>query len=612
MLRTLIYPVLQLHFTDQVFHQVYYSLCVLADPYLRPSDEPELKQEAQKTTARYFAPRSMDARATLPPAEIGALSAAHSRNTAMGFKRPHQMEIAAGSRFPTVQAGPASSVCCLPAEMLMEVLEVAVRGDGHDPLEMMHVCRYWRAIAFGLAPIWSRLTIRPCTLREYVKFALERAKHALLEVEINLNSKRGDDRRTCPVMDLVIRTMSRWRTLTLAGLPAQLDIGNTAAGEENPTTALAVPQLEALNINGDCEMSSAFTQLLETVATTSTDKLATVELASPDALQLFASPTYRVFFRRLSRLKIDMPRMTDEVDILPYFECLVEFDASRVQLPMYDDGVDLPVTRTLRRMNLKSVPVKWMWGQTFPLLEDVTLVRPRRSAGGCMSETVADLPEAKRFALVDRSIGSLSHFHLPRLDALVVRTEAYNKRRGSRQLASVWGAPPNASSLRPRVLHLDVHCHSQDLVNALRLHPHLEELVLGLVRPSALGKKFFNGMATHHLKGAVGPLGPVSVSVSGSAQLDGLSSEGLLVADLVPNLTVFGLRCRRWIRQTESDDITPRLREIIRSREETEVPLHSVKLWHAKDTPEGAAIELVVTSNVNMSKCRSRCSVLGR
>jgi hypothetical protein len=164
--------------------------------------------------------------------------------------------------------------------MLMEVLEVAVRGDGHNPLEMMHVCHYWRAIAFGMAPIWSLLAIRPWTSWEYVEFVLERAKHALLEVEINLNSKRGDDRRTCPVMDLVMETMSRWRKLTLAGFPAQLDIGNTAAGEENSTTTLAVPQLETLNISGDCEMSSAFTQLLGTVATTSTYKLAAVELAS--------------------------------------------------------------------------------------------------------------------------------------------------------------------------------------------------------------------------------------------------------------------------------------------------------------------------------------------
>jgi hypothetical protein len=316
-----------------------------------------------------------------------------------------------------------------------------------------------------------------------------------------------------------------------------------------------------------------------------------------------------VFFSRLSRLKVDVPRMTDEVDILPYFEGLAEFDASRLQLPVYDDD-DLPITRALKQMNVKSVPVQWMYGRTFPSLEDITLVRPPRFAADRMRHTAVDFLEAKRFALVDRCIGWLTGFRLPKLDALVVRTEAYSKRRGSRQLASVWGVPPNSPSLRPRVLHLDVHCHGQDLVNALRLHPHLEELVLSLVRPSALGKKCFSYMAARHPKGAVGPAGPVSVS--GSAQLDGPSSDGPLVSDLVPNLTVFGLRCRRWIRQTESDDITPRLREIIRSRKETEVPLQSVKLWHAKDTPERATIELVVTPHVNMSKCQSRCSVLGR
>ena len=195
-----------------------------------------------------------------------------------------------------------------------------------------------------------------------------------------------------------------------------------------------------------------------------------------------------------------------------------------------------------------------------------------------------DLPVCTQFTYDDHLIAPMLEFRVPRLDRVVVRLEAWNKPRGSAQLASVWGESANPRWLKPRILHLDTQCFDQHLINALQLHPDLEELVLGLVRPDGLVKKFFNSMVARRLRGTSSPSEP--------AQLNGASS-GLLVAPLVPKLKVFGVRYRRWIRDEEKDEIKPLLEKIIQSREKSEVPLQSVKFWPTKETPEADADELV-------------------
>ena len=137
------------------------------------------------------------------------------------------------------------------------------------------------------------------------------------------------------------------------------------------------------------------------------------------------------------------------------------------------------------------------------------------------------------------------------------------------------------------MLHLDTQCFDQHLINALRLLPDLEELVLGLVSPNGLGKGFFDSMVARSTKGMSSPLGPAL----GSAQPNGASS-GHLVAPLVPKLKVFGMPYRRWVGE-EEDEITPWLEKIIQSREKTEIPLQHVKFWPTKDTHEEDAKELV-------------------
>ena len=192
--------------------------------------------------------------------------------------------------------------------------------------------------------------------------------------------------------------------------------------------------------------------------------------------------------------------MNDPADILPFLENLDVLEAYRLHRPAYPHDMDLPIVRTLKWLNIKIVPVQRMYGRTFPVLEDCAFVWPHhpetvRLYGG------VDLPACTQFTYDDHLIEPMSDFCLLKLNKMVVRNEAWNKPRGSTQLASVCGESSNPKWLRPRMLHLDTQCHGHHLTNALQLLPDLEELVLGLVRPDGLGKKVFNSTAARRVKG---------------------------------------------------------------------------------------------------------------
>ena len=482
----------------------------------------------------------------------------------------------------------------LPIELLAEILAIAIESHGQNRFDMMRVCRSWRATVLSMARIWSQMTIRPLTSREQAEFVVERTRQVPLELSIDSESIYPPYRvlregaTAYGGLAFAMNTMSRWRSLTIKIFPSEEDIvAATGGGIADLMSARPLEKLETFKIAGLCESNTSLDQLLDHVATTSTPRLKHVEFASPNVIWFLADQKYRVFFSHLTHFKVDVREMRNPADILPYFENLQVLEAYRLHLPMYPLDVDLPIVRTLRRMSTKIVSVQWMSGRTFPALEDCSIIWPHHPESLCLQGGV-DLPVCTQFVYDDHLIEPISDFRLPKLDKMVVRNEAWNKPRGSSQLASVWGELAHPKWLKPRILHLNTQCHDQHLINALQLHPDLEELVLGLVRPDGLGKKFFNTMMAKRLKAVSSSSGPNS----GSAQSSGTSSSHL-VAPLVPKLKVFGVRYRRWLKEKEKDEITPLLEKIIQSREKTEIPLQSVKFWPTKDTPEEEAKELV-------------------
>ena len=208
-----------------------------------------------------------------------------------------------------------------------------------------------------------------------------------------------------------------------------------------------------------CENCILLDQLLEVVGSSSHDELTDMEISSPYATGHLAHPYFATIFHSLVTFKVNVREMRIEVDILTSLKRLEILEAHHLRLPSYLLDTNLPLVRTLKHMKIKLVSVQWMAGRIFPNMEKCAIIRPlcpeTLTPGGGVG-----LPICTQFTYDDHIIDVLPNFHIPKLDTLTVRNGAWNKGRGSMQLATVWsGMVGQVTPLKPRVLHLDMQCY---------------------------------------------------------------------------------------------------------------------------------------------------------
>jgi len=470
----------------------------------------------------------------------------------------------------------------LPMEMLAEIFLLAIFDNNHPPLELARVSQSWRAVILSMPHMWSTFRLSTWTKADKVDFILERTRSVPLDVEIDAGAdifKVVDEQEVrFAGMERAMSVASRWRELVVTSFPSKVDVDAHWAPTK-PSFIFGGPMnaLESFRIKNSCEDSILFEQFLDAVGNGSQERLVNMELSSPNAVYHFIQPQFVPMFRRLVTFKVDVREMRAEVDILRHFEQLETLEAFRLRLPLYTIETDLPLVRTLKRIKIKTVSVQWMAGRALSNLEECTIIWPHYPETLALGGGV-DLPVCTHFTYDDHVIDTLPNFRIPKLDTLIVRNEAWNKPRGSTQLAAVWKGVGHVTPLKPRVLHLDTQCHDQHLINALMMLPELEELYLGLVRPDALGKKFF---------------GALQAKKGRSSR----SSSATFVCILCPKLITFGVRYRRWVREDERDEIRPLLQKVIASRQKTDTSLESVKFWPMKDTPDEDFLDLCGHTN---------------
>ena len=490
----------------------------------------------------------------------------------------------------TYAASLLAPVRLLPVEILSEIFTIAIVVNGCSSFRLLRVCRSWRWVLMAMPRIWSTVKVTTWTRTDLIEFLLERTRRVTLDVEIDTDSDselyRSDPSRSYAALAMVAKTSKKWRNVTIRSFPGEIDLMSSEAFKSALVFDGRLEALESFRITGPCDMSTVLGRLIALASNISDSQLKTLELSTVDTLRHFATPPSLLQYLR--SFKVDLADMKDPLDILPQFQRLEDLHVHRLHLPLYSDNTHFPLIHTLKRLFLKKTSVQWMQGRSFSKLLECTIMWPHLPEA-LLTRTRVGLPVCATFVYDDHLLQPLTAFNLPLLDELVVRNEAWNRPRGSQQLGFIWGPTiPVDKILRPRILHLYTQCYDQHLISALRVIPDVEELILGLVRPDALGKKFLSSLIAK--KGKETPLNPrarrhESVSTT--------HKNPAWVVSLCPNLRVLGFKYRRWLREHEKDEITPMFQEIVDTRAKSAMPLRSFKFWPTKDKMDEEAKELV-------------------
>ena len=325
---------------------------------------------------------------------------------------------------------------------------------------------------------------------------------------------------------------SRWRSLAIQSL--------LPPGEyKDLQITHPLEHLESFKLAAGCDLGSSLEPLTTAITTTVTPRFTVLEIFRPDATLYLVQSAHFQNFSSLTTLRLICKRMQNPVDILPSLHKLEIFEAHHLSLHIYPLGVDLPLTQTLRVLQLKCVSIQWMTGQTFSALENFSIIFPQH-ANAIQS---VSMPSCSILKYYSNNLSALERFHFSRLGELEVQCGESRKWSGDLQLAALRFIF-TAQSLT--CLQLEIRCSEQLLAYMLRLVPALEELWLGLLSPHALSSAFFLAFAAG---GRIAIAGP-------SVQT---------IAPLCRQLKVLGLHYKRWSRGAERNALIPAFGDIVAS-----------------------------------------------
>ena len=462
----------------------------------------------------------------------------------------------------------------LPLELLHQILLIIIDDTSHSPLVLMQVCRLWYTIVTG---IWAPLKLGTRTSIDVVTNKLERNSW-FLDVSIDTNSDHGDFTPSVVPYGAIfaaIEATSRWRSFVIETVPAQADLSEQVVNlllRRYPSPVLS--RLSTFRIKSACEMSPLLDGLLRILGTSASEELTTIEINSPHVIShviSFLAPTYSSIFYSVKSLSIDVPGSHNPVDLLPHLHQLEELTASHLSLPIYHNDVDFPLVKTLRHLTLRAVSIQWMSGKTFYALESCTLLFPlHRQHLHSFSVT---LPNCECFTFKGYPLDILDGVSARGLTRLSVTSTCSDKQRGNRQL--VWFSS-RILRLAPRILHISIEAMSQAWIKAFPLMSNLEELVIESAQPASLEVKALRSLVVHTVR--ANNRGTTAAPVGWNAPV-------------CPSLTRFGLRYRRWLRESEHFDMIPEFMSIIWSRQQSGIPLDHFWVWISSDQKD--PVELI-------------------
>jgi len=440
---------------------------------------------------------------------------------------------------------PPGKADLIPVEILSEIFLLIAQNLSFYQKPLMLVCRRWHAIMLSTPGIHSRLTIRRATQNEVVQ-AFVQGRKTRLDVRVDMNDETdGSDfnpENFLACFMAAAQAASRWTSLNLISPPP-------LRGYTDVRIWQPLVHLESFKVARG--FSGFLEPLMTAIIRSASPNLTSIEIEDPAAVLYLVQPADLHIAHFLTTLKIRLSKRVDSpVDILPHLHRLEVFEARNLCLPFYPPDTSLPLIHTLRHLHLKSASVQWMAGHAFPALMTCRITFPHH-VDTIQALQPVTMPSCDLLTYHSNDLHPLTHFYLPSLSKLDVKSGQWNTWRGNRQLAALYPVfTAGAQSLT--VLHLDVTCREQLLIYMLRLVPALKDLSLGLASPNALSMTFFQAFIVR---------GP---NVDNASDMVSLMSQSM--APSCPSLRSLELRYRRWLRGPDKKALIVVFSDIMASR----------------------------------------------
>ena len=476
----------------------------------------------------------------------------------------------------------------VPVEILMEIFRI-VFGD-HPSSIVMLVCHRWYNVIEAMSGL--HFTVELCTWTA-PDIARRTASGMRRRLNITIDTDRDRELEGPPferysAFAIAAESTSQWRSLTVHSLPKGEQLDNPALHKILSMDIPPMSQLEELKITSGVEPSPLVDHLLQIISATAMGCLTTIETSSSYAIRFLLQATSTHTFHSLTTLKAVLPKLSEPIHILSQFPKLEVLEATNLSLPSYQDNSSLSFCQTLCRLYVKSGRIEWMAGQVFPLLTVCTIITPSSP----FLALDVHLPACTEFHFHHRCITLFRRFQIPIVSSLVVSNNHWTPLQGSQGLVDMCMAGLG-TVLRPRVLHLAMLCNGSVLCMVLQELPALEELILELPRPSALGSSFFTSLLAK----------PVTMSYRKWTSEWFRLTEGQndWHVAICPSLRVFHLYYQRWVRPSEDFGWIAPLLALDWTRRKAATPLQA-SCVHMK-TDEGN------WKRVELAPVRSQCII---
>ena len=468
----------------------------------------------------------------------------------------------------------------LPIELMKEIFLYSIESTHMQSGQLASVCRYWRAVIATMSHLWSTLTIGTWTETAQVTTWLQRAypKQVIIDTERDVQGLSN----TLPFSALqgALASSDRWHELTIVSFPSE----NVASLDYQ--VAGPMKELKSLRVVAGCVHSSSLARFLKLLPTD----------ASLRELRFHPSPAgthapqshWSVVMKNLTVLIVSGRDIDEPSDLLPTFTQLQIFEANCLRLPSYEPSTNIPLLSTLRKLQLRACSVQWMAGRCFPRLEECAILLPRH--WGALQQHEVQLPSCNKLSYHGYPMTTVQYFHVPEVEAMVLRSHDCNSRRVHQQLHFL--CTVNEWIPKLTTLHLTLQCSEQALINVLVHSTLLHELIVSIAHPSPSWQSFLESLAAI-------PHGndwfDQEMRMKNDQEWKIWCSSRTWHVSILPNLKYLGIQCPKGFSQSECLDNLPFLRLVGWTRAQVTPRLVNLKVWEGRGTTDDIAVDYIST-----------------